>query len=814
MADGNPLFEPNRESGPLADRMRPRNLDEFIGQEHIVGPGRLLRRAIQADQLSSLIFSGPPGTGKTTLARVIANSTKSRFASVNAVLSGVKELRQEVSAAEEARNLYGRRTILFVDEVHRWNKAQQDALLPWVENGTLVLIGATTENPFFEVNKALVSRSRVFLLKPLADADLHRVLDFALEDRERGYGDYSVKITQEAREHLVKTAAGDARTLLNALELAVETTPERFPPPKGTTITVDLGIAEESIQQRAVLYDKEGDYHFDTISAFIKSLRGSDPDAALYWLANMVAAGEDPRFIFRRMLISAGEDVGLADPNALTVVASAAAAFDRVGMPEGSFHLTHAALYLANAPKSNSALGFFDALEQVKSERSGEVPNHLRDANRDAKGFGHGEGYLYPHAYRDHWVAQQYLPETLQGVLFYQPGDLGWEGSRKGELQRRRELQLAAFRESAERPEVLSYTPEELMGSPGRRRWERRNEEEVTRRLRQLREALLSRLNLPRHGRLLFCGTPADLLLWELLRRVPEGETLFVPTNDGEASRVASEAERLDELHRPRIAAPGELKSETAAPPEALVFLNAQPDMAAQVLSRVPAPASGTQLLLAMQLPAEGTKLSDLLHSTSPEMAPAAGVDQQREELRAVEAELYRPSYSELEALLSDAGFSIREAQRLEHTEERRITAAHLEHWLAPSHPGYGRGLQQRWGEEFDARRRELLAALKERLLGRATQTDETANHGPGHQADGTGSHGPGSPGSGAAGHGPGRQAPETDSHGPGIQAPETGKTRFETTPEPLQHRGLLPWKRVDIIVDCRYTSGASAPPA
>ncbi|MDY7027472.1 MAG: AAA family ATPase, partial [Spirochaetota bacterium] len=301
---------------PLAYRMSPRTLDEYVGQDHIVGPGRLLRRVIQADRLSSLIFYGPPGTGKTSLARVIARTTSSAFTTLNAVLTGVKELRIAIKEAQDKRDLYSKRTILFIDEVHRWNKAQQDALLPWVENGTVVLIGATTQNPYFEVNSALVSRSRIFQLLPLDDNDLTAIARQVLQDPERGYGKYSISFEPGALEHLIRVSAGDARSLLNALELAVETTPESFPPADGVEIHISMDVAEQSIQKKVVLYDKEGDYHFDTISAFIKSLRGSDPDAALYWLARMVYAGEDPRFIFRRMLISASEDIGMADPYA------------------------------------------------------------------------------------------------------------------------------------------------------------------------------------------------------------------------------------------------------------------------------------------------------------------------------------------------------------------------------------------------------------------------------------------------------------------------------------------------------------------
>jgi putative ATPase len=367
------------QNAPLAARMRPRYLLEYIGQEHIMAPGRLLRRAIEADRLSSLIFYGPPGTGKTTLARVIANHTSAHFEAINAVLAGVKDLREAIAAARERLGREGRRTVLFIDEVHRFNKAQQDALLPWVEQGTIILIGATTENPYFEVNKALVSRSRIFQLETLSAVHLHKILEQALHDKERGYGQRSVIIDPDASAHLVEIANGDARALLGALELAVETTPADASGAQRIT----LAIAEESIQRRAVLYDKEGDVHFDVISAYIKSLRGSDPDASLYWLARMVYAGEEPRFIFRRLLIFASEDVGLADPRAIQVIEALASAYDRVGMPEGRYHLSHATLYLATAPKSNSTMGFFDALAAIGREREGSVPTHLKDGTRD-----------------------------------------------------------------------------------------------------------------------------------------------------------------------------------------------------------------------------------------------------------------------------------------------------------------------------------------------------------------------------------------------------------------------------------------------
>jgi putative ATPase len=444
------LFEHSRQDqiqreAPLAARMRPRTLEEFVGQEHIVGEGRLLRRAIQADQLSSLIFWGPAGTGKTTLASIIANTTESHFAALSAVLAGVADLREVIAEAKERRNLYGRRTILLIDEIHRWNKAQQDAMLPHVEDGTVILIGATTENPYFSVIAPLVSRSRIFQLEPLSQANLRVILQRALDDPERGYGRRKAEVTDEAMAHIVNMAGGDARNALNALELAIETT---LPDDDGV-IHIDLAVAEESIQRRALRYDRGGDEHYDTISAFIKSIRGSDPDAALYWLAKMIYAGEDPRFIARRLVVHASEDVGLADPMALVVATAAAHAVEYVGMPEARLNLAEATLYLATAPKSNSVLAIAKALEDVEREGEIEVPDHLKDASRDAKGLGHGQGYRYPHNFPGHHVAQQYLPAALQGRRWYKPGDQGYEQEIAERLAKWRVVQRQVSREDS-----------------------------------------------------------------------------------------------------------------------------------------------------------------------------------------------------------------------------------------------------------------------------------------------------------------------------------------------------------------------------
>jgi putative ATPase len=431
-----------RSEAPLAARMRPRTLEEFAGQEDILGPGKLLRRAIEADRLfSSIILWGPPGTGKTTLAMVIANQTKSHFETLSAVLAGKPELRVVIDAALERRKLYQKKTILFVDEVHRWNKAQQDALLPHVENGTFTLIGATTENPYFDVIGALVSRSRVFQLRPLRDDDVRLLLQRALTDPERGYGSRNIQLDEDAMQHLIHVAGGDARNALNALELAVESTL----PGEDGSIHITLDIAQESIQRRAVLYDKDGDAHYDTISAFIKSVRGSDPDAALYWLAKMLYAGEDPRFILRRLIILSGEDIGLGDPLGLVVASAAAHAFEFIGLPEGIYPIVEATLYLSTAPKSNSAGAYFKAFQLIEEEGITGVPSHLQDATRDAAALGHGQGYQYPHEDPDHFLPQQYLPRPLLGTYFYKPSVQGYEAEAGERLQRWREAQRKAL---------------------------------------------------------------------------------------------------------------------------------------------------------------------------------------------------------------------------------------------------------------------------------------------------------------------------------------------------------------------------------
>jgi putative ATPase len=704
-AEGLGLFEGGAlPAEPLASRMRPRSLDEFVGQSHIVGPGRLLRRAIQADRLSSLIFWGPPGTGKTSLARIIAASTKSRFVSLNAVLSGVKELREAIEAAEEARGLRGSRTILFVDEVHRWNKSQQDALLPSVENGTVILIGATTENPFFEVNKALVSRSRVFQLKALDEGDMRRLARMALDDRERGYGRWKVRFEEGGLEHLVESARGDARSLLNAIELAVETSPRPdgapgWPPPEGAEIFIGKAACEDSIQRAAVLYDKDGDCHYDAISAFIKSLRGSDPDASLYWLARMLAAGEDPSFIIRRMLISASEDVGLADPEALGRVVACAEAFDRVGLPEGRFHLAQAALVLALSRKSNSTLAFFDALAAVEAEAA-EVPDRLKDANRDAEGMGHGAGYLYPHAYTDHWVAQGYLPKALVGKAFYEPGSLGWEGERAAELRARREAVIAATRAEAA-DEAFSYNP----GARKADAWLKRAESGAGEGLASLRKAAFDLLGLKRDSRVLVARAEESFFIWEALRRAPQGLVAGLCVDSAAKAELERHAEGLPEIDRPLFFVAGGEESAswiTAALEragggyDALIARGAlfDPAWEAALRDAIRALDGGARCLFAERLPCEGMRLSFIL---SGRLGEAEARD-----LRAVEEAFYAPGsgagpgMEQVMGVLKALGLECLDAPLVEWAERERIGPQDARRWTDPGASRFGKALAER----------------------------------------------------------------------------------------------------------------------
>ena len=422
---------------PLAARLRPRTLDEVVGQQHIIGKDKLLYRAIKADKLSSILFYGPPGTGKTTLARVIANTTSAEFTQINATVAGKKDMEEVVAKAKDLQGMYGKKTILFIDEIHRFNKGQQDYLLPFVEDGTLILIGATTENPYFEVNGALISRSIVFELQPLSIEDIKMLIKRAVYDKERGMGAYDAEIDEDALDFLAELSGGDARHALNAVELGVMTT-QRSADGK---IHLTLGVAQECIQKRVLRYDKTGDNHYDTISAFIKSMRGSDPDAAVYYLSRMLYAGENVTFIARRIMICAAEDVGNADPMALNVAVSASLAVERVGMPEAQIILSQAAVYVACAPKSNASCNaVFDAMAVVEKTGNLPIPTHLQDAHyKGAARLGHGTGYKYAHDYPNHYVEQQYLPDGLLGSHFYTPTDNGYEADIKNHLRRIKE---------------------------------------------------------------------------------------------------------------------------------------------------------------------------------------------------------------------------------------------------------------------------------------------------------------------------------------------------------------------------------------
>jgi putative ATPase len=750
------LFSPGAAPGksenqsPLADRMRPRVLEDIIGQDHIVGPGRLLRRAIQADRLSSLIFYGPPGTGKTSLARVIANTTRAAFESLNAVLSGVKNIREAIDRADERFRLYGKRTILFVDEVHRWNKAQQDALLPWVENGTVILVGAPTENPFFEVNRALVSRSRIFQLKPLDAEGLMKTARNAIADAERGYGKWKINFEPGALEHLVEVSGGDARSLLNALELAIETsswnfpegktnswslpegeTPKRtgedgshWPPPEGAAIYISMEAAEESIQRRAVLYDRDGDYHFDTISAFIKSVRGSDPDAALYWLAKMLRAGEDPSFIFRRMIILASEDVGLADPHALSVVVSCAEAFDRIGFPEGNFPLAHACLYLATSPKSNTTMALFDAMKEVDKEDA-EVPNHLRDASRDAESFGHGEGYTYPHAYRDHWAAQQYLPTALRGRTFYIPSPVGYEGKIRDEVLRKRELQAAVILgDQTGEGELLSWSA----AAKGREGWFKRLESGRSALLLSDRDAIFNAASPGRQDRILVPLAGDGLLIWESLRRCPEGLSAALVANDSARETLFRYASALDQIEQPEIAV---LEAGLLPPPQQAAewfssdvfdyilirepwrrgFSGSSPeaDFLSLIESAKALLAPKGRVILLCSPPVMGQRISQLIMDEDKALA---------EKLRLAEDAFFSRQKgpltawnwdaSDLSASFESKGFRL-EIEVLEQKEERLIGPKDISAWFDKANSRWGAFMEKNLGTGDFSRAEELL---------------------------------------------------------------------------------------------------------
>jgi putative ATPase len=417
-----------KKKGPLAERMRPLSLDYFVGQKHIVGEGKILNRAIIADKLSSAIFYGPPGTGKTTLAKIIAEKTKNNFTTLNAVTSGIKDIKEKIKFAVDELSIYNKRTILFIDEIHRFNKAQQDALLPYVENGTIILIGATTENPYFEVNPALISRSLVFEFKQITNDDIKSVLKKALLDKERGYGDKYILVTESALDIIIDNSNGDIRKALSALELGVETTL----PDENEIVKIDDDIAQECIQNKKIIYDKNGDNHYDTISAFIKSMRGSDPDAAVYWLAKMIKGGEDPKFIGRRIIICASEDVGNADPRALEVAVNAFKAVEIIGMPEGRIILAQAAIYIACAPKSNASYIAINRAMIDADKNSLEIPSHLRDKSYSgATKLNRGVSYKYPHDYDKFYVKQQYLPDNLSNTNYYEPKESGYEARMK-----------------------------------------------------------------------------------------------------------------------------------------------------------------------------------------------------------------------------------------------------------------------------------------------------------------------------------------------------------------------------------------------
>jgi len=696
--------------------MRPRVFEDLIGQEDIVGPGRLLRRAIESDRLfSSIILCGPPGSGKTSLAMIIAQRTQAHFEALSAVLSGVADLRRVIAEAQERRSMHGQRTILLVDEIHRFNKAQQDALLPHVENGTVTLIGATTENPYFEVNKALVSRSRIFQLCSLAEKGLLTLLERALAEPERGYGGRNIQADADALAHLAHVAGGDARVAYNALELAVESTP----PDAAAVIHIDLAVAQESIQRRAILYDRDGDAHYDTISAFIKSVRGSDPDAALYWLAKMIYAGEDPKFIMRRLLILAAEDIGLADPQGVVVAAACARALEWVGLPEAQYHLAEATLYLATAPKSNSCGAYWQALAEVEAEGKVDVPRHLQDANRDAEGLGHGDGYRYAHAYPGHWVAQQYLPDALQGTFFFQPGEHGYEARIREEVTRRREASVAALDEAGR--QALSAVLGSA-GPPAQNRWLERTLSNVGEQLAQVRDRVMALAAVERHELVLDLNAATGMLTWEVVRRAPVGGVWALASEERDALALRRQAEHLDSLGRPVIlqgeleALPalvaaegqGEVRFDVAVGRNALAR---QPDWPAALRALATVLRSGGRLAVAETVPRHGQRLYRLVDSTALGADLAGRLAAAEEAIYADPADpMVRWDAGDLAAALEAAGFRQVRIDVQQQSFQQRISGTHLARWFDSPAGGPRSSYAERLGEQLA---REEVAAVR-----------------------------------------------------------------------------------------------------
>lgn len=688
---------------PLAHRLRPRHLDEVIGQHHIIGPGRLLRRAITTDRLTSLIFYGPPGTGKTTLAQVIAEHTQAHFMSLNAVLDGVAKIRQCVEEAKQRQSGLQSRSILFVDEVHRFNKAQQDALLPHVENGTIILIGATTENPFFEVNKALVSRSKLFELRSLEREEMLEVFHRALSHPE-GYGALEVTFQDKARDHLIDTSSGDARSLLNSIELAIE------PEAKDGPISIDLTMAEESIQKKAVLYDRDGDAHYDTISAFIKSMRGSDPDAALFWMAKMLHAGEDPRFIFRRMIICASEDVGLAAPNVLSQVMACFQAYEVVGLPEGHFPLTQACLLICNAPKSNSTLGFFDALRAVhQGADQHEVPGHLKDGSRDGAELGHGVGYRYPHAFENHWVAQQYLPEGQKGAFFYHPSASGEEGKVKVEIERRRMATWAAMSEE-QTPLATAFSQ-----GPGAKDWEQRSIDNASEAMAQMIDGLLKVADLKRDDLVLELGAGSGVLTFRAMESARVGGVHAYVRSIKEKTSIEEQLLGSDSFQHPHLGVysnPSDLLSELKNIKFDCIFMRTffeSQQESLDLLKNIPKHLSQKAKVILGHFDLHNDqRLSNLLPSNHP-------VQQEANWIRFKELEdqfFSSGDWFQPESVAKDLSWN---AQH--HTQtlrvQKQLSAKSILQWLSPSSP-LGALIHQEEGED----RRSEITDLLVRHLG------------------------------------------------------------------------------------------------